>query len=418
MGIRVRRPRVISAVGASLVLALLLVVAQAWSAGAALKATGGPVPNWREVSKETFVGLEGIHRQQGVATDGRSMYFTYNSGVIRTKLDGTTIEAENLDAIPDELKALGSGHIGDPDVYKGKLLLPIENDGFSHPFIAIFNAKNLQYTGVKYAVPGGGVDPQIDGHIGWIAVDPERGYAYYSNWTGAGTDVLRVLDLNDFSFVKNVQLSQMVEHNQGAAVYNGILYASQDVYPEYPILAINPDTGFVQTVFNRNFPPFVSGGSQSKAEAEGLAILDTGKCVAMYVIEVAGAGGLSLRGYTPNGVPIPKKPGTRPRITGLNLKPGRVRRGKTTQMRFKISRPASATVRISRYKAGSDPCAKTRTLGVVSKHQIKKGKARLRIRTRIKGRKLAPGAYQLSLTATDRAGNINDSKKSILSIVR
>lgn len=228
--------------------------------------------SWHEVSKQTFWLLDALERGQGVTTDGNSWIFNSPYGLLRTALDGKTVKARNELAIPSEISALGGDHIGDISYYNGKIYAPIE-DGkhYEHPYIALYDANTLQYTGTSYALP-------LSLHIGgvpWVAVDAARGQVYTAQWSNAS--VLNVLSLDDMHLIKTVPLTQSIDRIQGAEMYNGFLYASSDNGTQ-TIYQIDTDTGGVSVAFDRNLP--------SGTEAQGIAVLPTANGAQLHILDV------------------------------------------------------------------------------------------------------------------------------------
>jgi hypothetical protein len=97
----------------------------------------------------------GVLRSQGVATDGHSFVFSWQFGLTRTTTDAQqTVLTRNTLAIPPQIAAYGGNHIGDIDYYHGKIYAPIEDGSkYLHPFIAIYDAKTLQFTGEYHELP-------------------------------------------------------------------------------------------------------------------------------------------------------------------------------------------------------------------------------------------------------------------------
>ncbi|MGC0417015.1 DUF6923 family protein [Embleya sp. AB8] len=243
------------------------VLAVALTASPALAAT-----EWKQTSSKTFLFLDALQRSQGVATDGQNWFFSWQNGLQRTTLDGSKI-VDRPFAIPKQIADLGGNHIGDIDYYNGKIYAPIEDgSAYQHPFIALFDAKTLEFTGTAYALPQ---NLHTQG-VPWVAVDPARGYVYTAEWNN--TTALNVFSLADLSFVKRVPLSSTVSRIQGAKIYQGKLYAAADNDVK-SIYRIDPDTGTLTDVLDRNLP--------SGTEAEGLAFLPTPDGAVMHTLDVA-----------------------------------------------------------------------------------------------------------------------------------
>lgn len=242
---------------------------------AAASAVTAGTESWRQTSSQTYWLLDAFERGQGVATDGNSWIFNSNYGLLRTSLDGKTVQARNGLAIPDEISKQGGNHIGDISYYNGKIYAPIEDgSSYQHPYIALFDANTLDYTGTAYALPLN----LHKGGVPWVAVDAGRGHVYTAEWSNAS--VLNVFDLNDMHLIKTVPLSQSIDRIQGAEMYNGSLYASSDNGTQ-SVYRIDPDTGNVALAFDRNLP--------SGSEAQGIAVLSTSDGAVLHILDVGSA---------------------------------------------------------------------------------------------------------------------------------
>jgi hypothetical protein len=227
---------------------------------------------WRQTSSQTFYLLDALQRSQGVATDGQSWFFSWQYGLSRVSLDGKTTITNNALAIPSQISGQGGNHIGDIDYANGTIYAPIEDgSAYQHPYIALYNATTLAFTGTAYPLP---VQLQPGG-VPWVAVDPGRGYVYTSEWDP--TTTLNVYSLTDMHLVKTVPLSPAIGRIQGAKVYQGQLYASSDNGSQ-SVYRIDPDSGAVTDVLDRNLP--------SGTEAEGLAFLPESDGSVMHTLDV------------------------------------------------------------------------------------------------------------------------------------
>src|SRR5205823_12364336 len=65
-------------------------------------------------------------RRSSDLTDGTSVYFSSTNGLERTN-PAFVREAVNSSAIPADLRAMGSTHIGDIDAWNDSLYVPIED---------------------------------------------------------------------------------------------------------------------------------------------------------------------------------------------------------------------------------------------------------------------------------------------------
>jgi len=210
------------------------------------------------VSYQNFGLFEAVPRYQGLTTDGESWYYSWNLGLQRTDLNHKIL-ASNFIAVPLQFLLEGSNHIGGISVYDGKLYCPLEDgSGYLKPYVLIYDAKTLKYTGEYYLLPQ---ELHVDG-VPWLAVDGPRGVAYTAEWWGA--EVLNVFSLEDFSLVRTVPLSMPLDRIQDAEVYEGVLYCGSDIKDSHTIWAVDPETGDVTKVFDRNL--------DNAVEAEGFTV--------------------------------------------------------------------------------------------------------------------------------------------------
>ncbi|MGI5324971.1 YncE family protein [Actinomadura nitritigenes] len=228
---------------------------------------------WQQTSRQTYYLTDALQRSQGIATDGTTWYFSWKLGLSRVTLDSRTVLVNNPLAIPAQLAAQGANHIGDIDYYNGKIYAPIEDGSdYQHPYIALYDATTLTYTGTAYALP---LSVQPDG-APWVAVDAARGYVYSSAYNP--TPALNVYSLADLHLVKTVPLSTTIGSIQGAKIYQGDLYASSNNDAK-SIYRIDPDTGQVTDVFDR------ASSLPSGSETEGLAFLPTSDGAQMHALD-------------------------------------------------------------------------------------------------------------------------------------
>lgn len=250
----------------SLVTAVLLL-----AAAAADRPQGEP-EGARLTGSRTYLLFEALTRGQGIATDGEFFYFSGNYFLNKTDIETNKTVAENPLAIPPALLLKGGNHIGGISYYNGTIYAPIE-DGpdYLHPYIALYDAGTLRYTGVCYELPRG---LHIEG-VPWCAVDAERGYLYTAEWSNA--KALNVFSLTDMSLVKTVPLSMTLDRIQGAVMYGGTLYLSDDVGTK-TVYSLNPVTGEAAVAFRRNVNP--------ENEAESMTVLSTPGGPVFYVMDI------------------------------------------------------------------------------------------------------------------------------------
>jgi len=210
------------------------------------------------VSCENFGLFEAIPRYQGDTTDGESWYYSWNFGLQKTDLKHRIVASKFI-AIPLRFLLEGSNHIGGISVYGDKLYCALEDGSdYLKPYILIYDAKTLDYTGEFYPLPQ---ELHIDG-VPWVAVDGPRGVAYTAEWSNA--PVLNVFSLEDFKLMWTVPLSVPLDRIQGGEVYGGVLYCAADTKNSHTIWAVDPETGVVEKVFDRNL--------DNEVEAEGMTV--------------------------------------------------------------------------------------------------------------------------------------------------
>ncbi|MEU6413314.1 hypothetical protein [Microbispora sp. NPDC046933] len=225
---------------------------------------------------------EGLLRSQGVATDGRSYVFSWQYGLTRTMTDARqTVLTRNTLAIPPQIAAYGGNHIGDIDYHDGKIYAPIEDGDkpkgeieYLHPFIAVYDAKTLRFTGEYHELPQ---NLHTQG-VPWVSVDAARGVFYTAEWDD--TKVLNVFDLHTFTLIRTVPLSQTLRRIQGAKVYHGMLYAFADIGASLPLYKIDPESGHVITVHHVDI-------SSSAGEGEGLVFLPRPDGTLLHTLDIA-----------------------------------------------------------------------------------------------------------------------------------
>ena len=270
-----------------LVLAVAALVACVAPATQIRAATCSPdaASSWVETGRESFKA-RGLPRSQGVAWDGRSWFFSWQGGISRTNKDYleqaiTPIPPQLLVDHPylnaDGTNHVGQNHVGDLDVYGGLVYAPIEdgdenleliriNDpDFQYPYVALFDAQTLLYTGVKYRLP---LDIHHDG-VPWVAVNGPANEVYTAEWNNP-TDRIFAWDLRmrfkrfiDLVYPAELGAGFRLNRIQGAKVLGGTLYASRDDAAK-SVYTIDIATGTVRKLFSMD--PDVP------AESEGIAI--------------------------------------------------------------------------------------------------------------------------------------------------
>jgi len=263
----------------------------------ALLTIGGPsahaappvVEPWVPVAVTTYSPAQGPYLTQGIASDGASLFFSYKFGVLRAGLDGTLASPVRPSPIPSALVDQGSDHVGDIDVHDGKVYAPIEDgDGYPHAFLALYDAATMAFTGTSWELP----HELLTAGVPWVAVDAPRGKLYTAEWNDP--QVLNVHDLDDPTDVTTVPLhfpagTTDVGRIQGAKMLDGLLYAARDDGAAKSIVAIDPVSGDVTPVFDRDLG--------AATEAEGIAFVHTPTGVLMCTTEIAPGLSVKLRAY-------------------------------------------------------------------------------------------------------------------------
>lgn len=393
--------RLRKAVAAGL-LAAVLGLAAFGGPGVSPAAAGTPPPisNWVLDSTRTFTPVVDMPGQpqicggQGIASDGESLWFSWNFGLSRNDPALTrTFAADCLNAIPPALKASGHNHIGDIDVHKGILYAPIEDGpGYLSPWVALYDAATLRFTGRAFELDR---DYLTEG-VPWVAIDGPRKVAYTAEWNN--TNRLNVHRLTDFKLIRTVELDRTVPRIQGAKVFRGSLYIARDNRPEHSVEAIDPETGRVTHLFDRP--------ELGDSEAEGIAFIRARTGTVMSLLELHE--GAQLRNFRINGdttAPVLRKLRVAPRRLRAGRRPATVRPA-VVQVKVRASEPATVTARWLRCTGPKrKPCRKTRPAGGPFTRKVSTGLNRFRIKTRAgrTGRKLWSGRWRLRLVPVDEA---------------
>lgn len=231
-------------------------------------------------------------KSQGMSFDGDVPVFSWRYGLQRT--DPSTYRATLAYPLsfPADIQAIFAtfgnkpdyGHIGDIDIAGRKLYAAIEDEDNTQlqDFIAVYDAKTLQYTGEKHAMP---TALHTDG-IPWVAVDAKLNELYTVTWSGAAAGGLNVFNLKTFDLVRTVPLQQTFDGRrvQGAKIFDGMMYAASDSHDagaapntnrKY-IFKVDTVTGSVITLFYFDEP--------HRTEVEGLGFDPEGT---MHVIVIS-----------------------------------------------------------------------------------------------------------------------------------
>ena len=231
-----------------------------------------------EVSKTLLLNDQAWEASQGVTTDGENFYFSCKFGLIKTKADCKTVLARSADAIPKELQAIGVSHIGGISHYGGKLYCAAEDSKvFEHPYVLVFDAQTLQYTGECYEM-----DPaRHTKGLPWVAVDGETGVLYCAARDNA-TELMRY-DLKSRRYLDNLPLVNddpafNLHKIQGGEVCRGVLYTAANDEGQ-SVARVDLATGRAEVLFKRSLFP----GS----EGEGLTVSVTSDGLRLHCLDMS-----------------------------------------------------------------------------------------------------------------------------------
>ncbi len=233
---------------------------------------------WVYTGTDRFFLAGALSRSQGVThdPDTNSLLFSWQYGLQRTTTDYQVLRVDPM-AIPADILAVGGRHIGGIDIYHGLLYAPIEDSGdYLYPYVALFNAKTLVYTGMSYLLPW---EHQTEG-VPWVAVDADRGLLYSAEWNPV--DAINYYDLRDLSYLGSLDLHPSIGRIQGAKVHDGALYAASDNDTK-SIYRIDLETGQVEELFRLADLPGVFTADPF-LETEDLAFYDAADGSTLHVI--------------------------------------------------------------------------------------------------------------------------------------
>lgn len=251
--------------------------------------------------QDVFVMAEALAMGQGITTDGT--YF-YTAGAAtglhvtylgKIEIATMTMTDKRLNPLPDVCKARGNNHIGGVSYYDGKIYASVEGGDVCRACIVVFDPETLTATGKVYDLP----NDDFDDGVPWLAVDPESGFLYASQWSHAQT--VHVFDVNDgMRPVRKIRPGGIGELDriQGGEFHDGALYLSQDSRDNGTckrLLRMDTETGEVTVAAERD----VQGGN---IEAEGMTFLVSNGETALYVLDYNKAVGVFLRAYTIAGI--------------------------------------------------------------------------------------------------------------------
>lgn len=200
------------------------------------------------IDRQRYVLEDYYMSNQGVTNDGTYYYFSGKKNLGKADMKTGEIFRINTSPIPKELQELGCDHIGGLSCFNGVIYAAIE-DGpdYLHPFIALYDAETLAFTGRYYELPQ---ELHTEG-VPWCAIDAGRQELYTAEWSNA--TVLNVFALDDLHLIRTVPLSEPIDRMQGGEVFDGVLYLSCDEENDLKrVFSVDPTTGEVKVVFTRN----------------------------------------------------------------------------------------------------------------------------------------------------------------------
>lgn len=255
---------------------------------------------WNQVGVDSIPLASGLIKSQGITALDDGWAFSWQGGLETTDDDYATKDLATIPADTlveptlqdDNTLRSGGNHIGDIDAIDGIIYAPIE-DGeeslgvtnlnspeYQRPYLALFDAATLTYTGTRYAMP---LELHAEG-IPWVAINDATREVYTAEWD-MPNDRINVFDLDeDMAFVRFIDLvypsgwasGAHLTRIQGAEVFGNALYAARD-NATATIYRIDLTTGAVTEAFSMNPPAGVP------AEVEGIAVRNTPDGATLHV---------------------------------------------------------------------------------------------------------------------------------------
>ena len=241
------------------------------------------------------LSFTGVYFSQGLAfnSSANEWISSWQYGLQRTDLALNSLQRLGqvdvsapgfiVPGIPATLLSQGLDHIGDIDVYNGKIYASLDTTAkdpalgysYGHGRVAVFNAADLSYTGQSFELLGAPSNLHHD-VASWVAVDGVAGLGYGKEWQNGNT--INVYNLADWSFSHTLTMDRSLSSIQGAKVFDGWLYMSSD-NSSASVYRANLDTGHVEELFQL---PSVPGSH----EVEGIALRRLADGRAEMVVEL------------------------------------------------------------------------------------------------------------------------------------
>lgn len=225
-----------------------------------------------------FTYADGVSFCQGLATDGTYFYgigaykfLDYNA---ITKIDiatGEIVERREM-CLPKDLLLKGYSHLGDGCLYEGRLYIALEDFGFRHPGVIVYDPATLEALDF-HTLPDEG---RGNGRIPWCVIKDDVLYYSQSN----DVDEIRMLDLRDYSYLGALKIDTTLYKVQGGEIYNDTLYmVTNSGLRDKTMYAVDLQTGHVE-------PVFVRCTGRLDAEGEGIAICPLEDGSLFHIIDV------------------------------------------------------------------------------------------------------------------------------------
>lgn len=235
-----------------------------------------PSEQWQLVDEKQFFlqdpsnSFTGLHRSQGIATDGQQWFFSWQYGLEIADENFTSVLRNSsfqlpmnlVPGIPPALLQQGLNHIGDIDYHDGIIYASLDTTaGYTNGHVALYNASDLSFTGIAYELTGAPSNPKKD-IASWVAVDAKRHVGYGKEWQSGNT--INVYKLQDWSFDHTLTLDMALENIQGAKVHGNWLYMSSNNATQ-SVYRANLKNGHVEELFRLPTP-------DGDREVEGIAV--------------------------------------------------------------------------------------------------------------------------------------------------
>ena len=160
--------------------------------------------------------------RQGVATDGHTLWVSGSTSLYRYTTDG-----QLLQACTDCLEGISSNHLGDIDVFEGRLYAGGEEflDGEARGIeVLVYDAQNLK---LLNRIPFESSSGQVE--VSGLCVNPVDRSIWMSSWVGEESGRhLYQYDLDTGAYRRKVHMQPVPQWVQGICVFKGEIYLTAD----------------------------------------------------------------------------------------------------------------------------------------------------------------------------------------------